>query len=253
VAVVIELTRRGNVAVLRMMHGKANTMDLEFCEALTARLDECRQAPTAALVITGDGPMFSAGVDLRRVLQGGADYLRAFLPALIKTFEMVFAYEKPVVAAVNGHAIAGGCVLACAADRRIMARQEGRIGIPELLVGVPFPAAALEIMRFAVAPPHFQALVYSGATLPAERALEQGLVDTLVQPDALLDHAIGVAAGMAAIPADVFAFTKRQLREPALARIRDADPRVTRAAQDTWESPATLAAIGDYVGRTLGK
>jgi enoyl-CoA hydratase len=250
---VIELTHRGNVAVLRMMHGKANAMDLEFCEALTARLDECRQAPTAALVITGEGRMFSAGVDLRRVLEGGVEYLHAFLPAMIKTFELVFSCEKPVVAAVNGHAIAGGCILACAADRRIMARQAGRIGVPELLVGVPFPMAAFEIMRFAVPPPHFQALVYSGATVPAESAVERGLADTVVEPEALLDHAIGVAAEMAAIPADVFAFTKRQLREPALARIREAGPRADRAVQQAWESPATRAAIEDYVARTLGK
>ncbi len=249
----IELTHRATVAVLRMRHGKANAIDLEFCEALTARLDECRQAPTAAVVITGDGRMFSAGVDLRRVLEGGAEYVHAFLPAMIKTFELVFSYEKPVVAAVNGHAIAGGCILACAADRRIIARQAGRIGVPELLVGVPFPMAALEIMRFAVAPTHLQALVYSGATVPAERAPEWGLADAVVEPEALLDHAVGVAAEMAAIPADVFAFTKRQLREPALARIRDAGPRADRAVQQTWESAATLEAIGDYVARTLGK
>ena len=68
-----------------------------------------------------------------------------------------------------------------------------------------------------------------------------------------MDRAVGVAAEMAAIPADVFAFTKRQLREPALARIRDAGPRADLAVQKTWESPATLAAIGDYVTRTLGK
>ena len=178
----IELTYRGNVAVLRMVHGKANAMDLEFCEMLTARLEECRQAPTAALVITGEGRMFSAGVDLRRVLEGGAEYLHAFLPAMIGTFELVFSYEKPVVAAVNGHAIAGGCVLACAADRRIMARQAGRIGIPELLVGVPFPPVAFEIMRAAVAPPRFEALVYSGATVTPEIAVEHGLVDTIVEP-----------------------------------------------------------------------
>ncbi len=69
----------------------------------------------------------------------------------------------------------------------------------------------------------------------------------------MLDHAVGVAAGMAAIPADVFAFTKRQLREPALARIRDAGPRADRAVQQTWESPATRDAVADYVARTLGK
>ncbi len=246
-----ELTHRGRVAVLQMTHGKANAMDIEFCRGLSAQIHAVQQSPAGALVFTGQGRMFSAGVDLPRLVSGGAAYVREFLPAMNHAFQALFAFTKPLVAAVNGHAIAGGCVMACCADYRIMAREPGRIGIPELLVGVPFPVAAFEIMRFAVARPHLQTLVYSGDTVPAESAVERGLVDTLVEPEVLLDHAIGIAAAMAAIPADVFAFTKRQLREPALARIRTAglDPGV----QQAWESPATLAAIGDYVARTLGK
>src|SRR5919201_5523401 len=84
-------------------------------------------------------------------------------------FAAVFTHPKPVVAAVNGHAIAGGCVLACAADRRLMARDSIRIGITELLVGVVFPPLPMEIMRHAVAPEHFEEAVLSGTTyLPAE-------------------------------------------------------------------------------------
>jgi enoyl-CoA hydratase len=88
-------------------------------------------------------------VDLLQVSAGGADYLRRFLPMLHRMYEAVF-HPKPLVAAINGHAIAGGCVLACCADRRILTRGGGRMGITELLVGVPFPALAFEIVRFAV-------------------------------------------------------------------------------------------------------
>ncbi len=139
----IELTRRGGVAILRMAHGKANALDLEFCDALTRQLDECRQSPDRAIVLTGTGRMFSAGVDLLRLVDGGAVYVREFLPAVCRTFEALFSLMKPVVAAINGHAIAGGCVIACAADYRMMAREPGRIGISELLVGVPFPVVPL--------------------------------------------------------------------------------------------------------------
>ena len=70
----IDLTHRGTVTLLRMAHGKANALDLEFCEALTAQLDACERSPhTRALVITGSGAMFSAGVDLLRVVDGGAE------------------------------------------------------------------------------------------------------------------------------------------------------------------------------------
>ena len=140
------------IAVLTLMHGKANALDIEFCEALAARFMELRSSDAKAVVLTGQGKIFSAGVDLKRLSEGGADYIRKFLPALHKLYDTVFYHPKPVVAAINGHAIAGGCVLAACADRRIMARESGRIGVTELLVGVPFPALAFEIVRFAVPP-----------------------------------------------------------------------------------------------------
>ena len=124
----------------------------------------CEQSAAGALVITGQGKMFSAGVDLPRLVEGGAAYVREFLPAMNHAFETLFAFPKPLVVAVNGHAIAGGCVMACCADYRIMAREPGRIGIPELLVGVPFPVVPLEIVRFATPPQHLQALIYRGLT-----------------------------------------------------------------------------------------
>ena len=114
-----------DVAVLTMTHGKANALDIEFCDALAARFDDLRKADAKAVVLTGRGKIFSAGVDLKRLSAGGAEYTRRFLPTLHRLYEAVFFHPKPVVAAVNGHAIAGGCVLACCADRRLMARARG--------------------------------------------------------------------------------------------------------------------------------
>ena len=248
----IELTRRGNAAVLRMAHGKANALDLEFCEALTTQLEDCRRSSDRAIVLTGTGRMFSAGVDLLRLVDGGAVYVRGFLPAVCRMFGALFSLLKPVVAAINGHAIAGGCVMACAADYRMMAREPGRIGVPELLVGVPFPVVPLEIMRFAVPPHHLQSLIYRGMTLPADAALQHGLVDAVVDPERLLDEAIAVAEGMAALPLTAFALTKGQLREPALQRI-GAGQAMDAAVQDVWASDETLTAVREYVSRTLAK
>jgi enoyl-CoA hydratase len=247
---VIDLTRRGSVALLRMTHGKANALDLELCAALTGQLNDCARSDARALVLTGEGRMFSAGVDLLQVVNGGAAYVRTFLPSVNRMFETLFSFPKPVVAAVNGHAIAGGCVMTCAADYRMMAREPGRIGIPELLVGVPFPVVPFEIMRFAAPPQHLQALAYRGLTLTADVALHYGLVDAVVEPERLLDDAMAAAESLAAITADAFQATKRQMRGPALQRIREGAA-VDAAVQDAWASPATLNAIRDYVARTL--
>src|SRR5439155_15975164 len=142
-----------------------------------------------------------------RVVDEGAPYIRGFLPAMNASFETLFSLLKPVVAAVNGHAIAGGCILAAAADRRLMARDAGRIGIPELLVGVPFPVVPLEIMRFATHTSQLQSLAYRGLTLAAGEALQHGLVDSITDADRLLDEAIAIAESVAALSAEAFALT----------------------------------------------
>ena len=245
-----ELTHRGRVDILRMTHGKANAIDIEFCDALRAQIAACLESSAGALVITGQGKMFSAGVDLPRLVAGGTAYVRAFLPAMNDAFRTLFAFPKPLVAAINGHAIAGGCILAGCADYRLMASEPGRIGIPELLVGVPFPVVPLEIMRFAAPPQHLQAMIYRGLTLTAADALQHGMVDAVVDQDRLLDEAVAVAESLAAIPFAAFDLTKRQLREPALRRMQD-EGGIDRIARQAWESEPILTAIRDYVARTL--
>ena len=248
----IELDQHGDVALLRMAHGKANALDLELCNGLTSRLEEYRRSPARALVLTGTGRMFSAGVDLVRLTSEGATYVRAFLPALNRVLETLFSLPKPVVAAVNGHAIAGGCIMACAADHRLMARDSGRIGIPELLVGVPFPVVPLEILRYSVAPPHLQLMIARGVTLTADEALQRGVVDEVADADRVVEEAIAVAQALAAVPASAFALTKRLLRGPVLERIH-VGAALDAVVQDAWASAEIVDAVRGYVERTLGK
>ncbi len=247
----IEISETDGVAILRMANGKANAMTLEFCELLTARLDELNRSATGAVVITGTGRMFSAGVDLLRLLDGGAPYVRKFVPALSTMLTTAFACPKPMIAAINGHAIAGGCVLACAADKRLMSADAGRIGVTELLVGVPFPASALEIMRSALTPRYFAEAIFSGATYAPPEAGERGLVDEVVDPNALFERAIECAKGLAGLPPAAFALTKKQIRGPVLERLQN-DASKTEV-YEMWLSPETLASVRGYVARTLRK
>jgi enoyl-CoA hydratase len=249
----IELERRHGIAVLTLAHGKASAFDLELCEALIARFAECEGDWCKGVMITGRGSIFSAGVDLVRVVNEGAPYLRRFLPRLSDALQQIFAFPKPVVAAVNGHAIAGGCVLACAADRRVMARGDFRIGLPELLVGVAFPPVPLEIVRFAVNPRFVTDLMFNGATLAADAAADAGLIDTAVDSAALIVDATAAVEALASRPAAAFAATKQQLRAPTLARIRAARVELDNRIEDLWCLPETLATIRGYIERTFRK
>ena len=205
-------------------------------------------------MITGQGSIFSAGVDLPRLTDGGAPYVREFLPALNAMFAAVFAFPKPIVAAINGHAIAGGCVLAAACDRRLMAGDAGRIGVTELLVGVPFPPIAMEIMRTATAAHYFEDVIFGAATYTPQEAVGLGIVDAVVGADALLDRAVAAAQTLAALAPSAFELTKRQTRQPSFERLASPASRdIDAEAMRIWTAPDTIARVREYVARTLRK
>jgi enoyl-CoA hydratase len=247
----IERSSSGDIVTLRLAHGKASALDLELAEALALTINELATSDARAVVFTGTGSIFSAGVDLYRVLDGGRDYVARFFPALARLILDLFAFPKPMVVAVNGHAIAGGCIFTLCGDYRLMAAGNARIGIPELLVGVPFPASVLEVIRFALPPQHVQMLIYTSRTVVPDDALRLGLIDEVT--DDLAARAEAVASQLAASPADAFGLAKRQLRSRAINRARHYAHELDAAALEAWSSDATLAHIRAYMDRTVRK
>jgi enoyl-CoA hydratase len=244
---------RNSIALLRIEHGKANAIDTELLADLIKEMDALEESSASAIVLTGTGSIFSAGVDLFRVLAGGREYIETALSTLTSALVRLFTFPRPVVAAINGHAIAGGCVLACACDYRIVAQGSGKIGVTELIVGVPYPAIALEILRFVVPREHIQEIVYTGQTYSVDEALGRGLVDEIAAPEALLDRACEVAGKFSHIPPQAFGIAKRQLRQPTLDRIKQYASDVDRDVIDVWVSPETHTTIREYLQRTIGK
>lgn len=235
----IETTMRDGVAVLTMNHGPVNALDLELLAALPEAFAATGDAP---VVLTGAGRCFSAGVDLKRIVDGGESYVAEFLPALSTAVLAVFDHPRPVVAAINGHALAGGCVLAAACDVRLMSG--GTIGLTELAAGVPFPTVPLEVMRYA-AGPAVNRLVLTAERFDPGAAFDLGLIDDHV--DDLLAESVSFASKLAETPAVVYARAKRQLREPVHARIaarRDVDDPGVAAL---WGDPATQARLRDFL------
>jgi enoyl-CoA hydratase len=239
---VIETTKDGDVAVLTLNHGPVNALDLELLTALPGALAETGDAP---VVLTGAGRCFSAGVDLKRIVDGGRQYVEEFLPALSTAVLAVFDHPRPVVAAVNGHALAGGCVLAAACDVRLMSG--GTIGLTELAAGVPFPTVPLEVMRYA-AGAAVNRMVLTAARLDAAEAHRIGLVDEVVTDD-LLAAAVRSASELAATPAAVYARAKQQLHEPALTRIAARRETDDPGVLALWADQETAAFLRDFLVR----
>lgn len=248
----INRTDRDGIAVLQLNHGKASALDLELLEETRRQLAAIAASDARAVVITGTGNIFSAGVDLFRLVEEGAPYVERFFPAMTGAFHDLFLFPRPVVAAVNGHAIAGGAIINAAADYRLMAAGNGRIGMPELAVGVPFPALALEVARFGVASQYVQEMIYTGKTITPDEALRRGMIDEIVDGAALLDRAIAAATDLGSRPRDAFRLTKRQLREPFTDRARKFST-ADREAMELWSSPKTHDAIRAYLAKTVGR
>ena len=244
---VIERDDVDEIAVVRLAHGKVNALDLELCEAITRTFAEVDGGPARAIVLTGSGRSFSAGVDLWRLLDAGEAYGKAFLSALVDAFEAVFTFGKPVVAAVNGHAVAGGCILVSGCDRRLMAAGSGRIGVTELPVGVPFPVSALEILRYALGTQRTREAVLVGATYEPEAAVAKGYLDEVVPPERLLADAVATARRLAGVPADTYRFTKDQLRRETVQRIARFRPEDDPRVAELWTARVADGHIRGYM------
>jgi enoyl-CoA hydratase len=238
----LELEERDDVTIVRMAHGKVNALDVELLQAITKAFGDLE--PGRAVVFTGAGRSFSAGVDLKRITDGGMDYVRTFRPSLSAAVMAVFDHPGPVVAAVNGHAIAGGCVLAAACDRRLMSA--GTIGLTEMRVGVPFPSVPMEVMRHVMGPA-VRRLVWDAELLDPAAAQAAGLVDEVVAPESLLEAAVAAAARLARITPEVFAYTKRQLQGPARDRLASVSQAEDDSSTQMWASPAVQDAINGFM------
>jgi enoyl-CoA hydratase len=240
---VIEIEAVGAVQVLTFSSGRVNAQDVELLKELTGALGELRSSGAGALVVTGAGRAFSAGVDLNRVVDGGAGYTDRLVPALSEAFEAMFSYPGPTVAAINGAAIAGGCVLACACDRRLIG-PEAQIGASEVRVGVPFPVAALEVMRYACGD-RAEDVLLGGRLYRGDEAIANGLAHRVVADD-LVEAAVAEASDLGGISADAYRHTKAQLRAPTLARMR-AGGGIDSEVRALWGAAETQRRIAAYL------
>lgn len=246
-----EISRAGACAVVRVSYGKANAMDTTMLRALRDALQSVDASDARALVLTGRGAIFSAGVDLKKLLEGGRRYLETFLPELSGALRELFSFPRPVVAAVNGHAIAGGALMAWACDYRVMASGPGRIGVPELKVGVPYPLAALEILRFAL-PPHIaQEAALTGRAWDVTSALEDGMIDEIAEPGELMGRAVSVAEELGATVPASFRSAKLDLRRPILEAWARHGAAHEQSTLEAWASPEVQASVRAFVERTL--
>jgi enoyl-CoA hydratase len=241
------LERHDSIAVLRLNRPPANAFCLELARAFDAVLHSDAVAGAAALVLTGSGRFFSGGLDLRIVPGYSRAEQREFLGILNRLIAKLYASPVPVVAAVNGHAVAGAFILALATDYRVGPTGNAQFGLTEARVGIPFPAVPMIVLLAECAPQDVRFITLLARNFGPEEARRRGVFDELQPPEAVLERALEVARDMASMPADGYRRIKQQVRAAALAKIEavieaDADPML-----DGWFAPeardASLAVL----------
>src|SRR3989442_1549280 len=222
------------VVVLSADRPPANAMDVGLLGELVEAIAKVAEEPPAALVLAGRPGFFSAGADLKAVPGYGPQEQREMVEGINAMALGVYALPCPVVGAITGHAIAGGLVLALCTDIRIASR-EGRYGLTEVKVGVPYPQAAIGVVAAELAPHSARALALGNQLIGAEECLRLGVFDELAEPDRVLPRALELAAELAAFPPEGYARTKRELRPATSASLHTAaaeDPLLARWIDD---------------------
>jgi enoyl-CoA hydratase len=235
----LDIDRDGDVFVVRMNRPPANAMSPDLLAEGTRLAAELESDRAPAVVITGSGKFFSGGVDLKLTPTLSPDDQAGLVDGINDLFLTWYGFPRPVVAAVNGHAVAGGLILALCSDYRI-AVPEAKVGLTELRVGVPYPVAALGVVKAELAPHVVRRLVLDAGLIDASRALQMDVFDEVADPDEVLDRAIAKARSLAELPAGTYEVVKGQLRGPAVDSMRRAASSDTVA--NAWLSDETESA-----------
>lgn len=244
----ITIERDGAIAVFRLNRPPVNAVDLGFARDLEAAIERLMaERELRAMVVTGTGACFSAGLDLKLVPLYGPEEQREMVTTLNRVLVKLYACPLPVVGAVNGHAIAGGLILALACDCRIGTSAPARFGLTEVRAGVPFPAAAMAVLQAEVAPHAARILALRGNNVGPDAALALGLVDQLQPPDRVLPAALDAARDLAGMPGDAYGRIKRQLRARPIALIEEILATGSDPMLESWITAEATAAAASLL------
>jgi enoyl-CoA hydratase len=245
----VGVVERDGIAVLTLDRPPANAFAPDLVGRLRAAVRE--NSGARALVLASAQPkFFSAGWDLPRISAMERAEMKEYLESFCDLIFEIFACPAPVVAALPGHAIAGGLIVACAADERYAAEGSARFGLSEVALGVPLPACCLELFAYVLGPRPMERLTASAQNMPADRALSLGLLDRVVPAANLLGASLERASQLARGSAAAYAEVKRRARAETVSRFNAA--RKDDPFLDFWfslEARKRIAALVEKLTR----
>ena len=236
----VKVSKESNIATITLDRGKVNALNEPLVEDLTGTFQTLeKDANVKSVIFTGKGKFFSFGFDVPEFLGYPKKDFVKYLEKFADLYTYVFQFPKPVVAALNGHTIAGGSMLATACDYRLMVSEKAKISLNEITFGSSVFAGCVEMLKFCVGPRNAQSILYSGAMYSAEEAFEMGLVDQVASEDKLLEAATEVAQELAKKNPSAFRSIKTLLRKPVVDEMLKRDKDSLMEMADIWYSETT--------------
>lgn len=248
----IETTDHGPVRLLRMNHPPANAIGPELVAALRTALAAAPAAGARGLVLSGRPGMFSGGLDVPRLLQVQRDDLLRLWQGFYSLLHELAASPLPVVAAISGHSPAGGAVLSIFCDYRVMAAGRFKIGLNEVRVGLALPPLVYRALVHLLGQRRGELLAVTGQLIEPEAALQLGLVDEVVAPEAVEERAITWCQELLALPPEAVALTRRRARQALVDLCQQAQSE-PEALLDDWYSPETQATLNAVAAQLTQK
>jgi 3,2-trans-enoyl-CoA isomerase len=235
-----EVISQDSISTITMTHGKVNAISEGMVDHLTDRFSQLLDdQQTHAVILTGNGSFFSFGLDVPELYDYAKNDFIDFLGKFTDLCTFIFTFPKPVIAAVNGHAIAGGCMLMTACDYRIMASGKAKISLNEVTFGSLVFAGSVETLKCCVGHRVAETMLLQGRMYNANQAHELGLIDRVVSSDELMPIAQEAASGFATNDLRAFTALKELVRGPIADEMRKRDPQGNRNFADLWYSPQT--------------
>jgi enoyl-CoA hydratase/carnithine racemase len=240
----VQRTRDGELAVVTLARGKVNALNHAVVRELTDMFAALESDPSVrGIVLTGSGKFFTFGFDIPEFLGVKKKDFIAFLTDFTALYQRIFMLPKPVVAGLNGHTVAGGCMLATACDRRVMARGRAKISLNEITFGASVFAGCVATLRACVGNRRAEEILFSGRMFTADEAQRLGLVDRVEEPEQVAGAALEEARQLARQDPVAFRSIKNLLRRPLAEEMQRREPASVQEFADIWYSPATWESL----------
>lgn len=250
----INLDFNDDIAIIELNRPKANAINQALVHDLQQALSKLGEADhVRGAILTASGTIFCAGLDLIQLYDFKEDEMDRFWESFGKMIQDFIEFPKPLIAAINGHAPAGGCVLALCCDHRIMADGASRIGLNEVAAGVVPPRMIVELARARLGPLASSRLLLNSLLLLPGEALQFGLVEEVCPQDTLRERAETKMRAWLQMPSDPWRYTKRYINAPLAEMIREMA--FADAFGDTireWWSAESRQAVQETIMRLRG-